>query len=352
MQLRRAFVAAAVALLALAGVAHADGELTMRGAYYKERATRVVQPMLDARFDVGEHGTVVAHTLVDAISSASVGAFEETRMEGGGGYSHVLMDETLTLGLKGRYSSEPDYESGFGSIRVAKELADRNFTAEVNLAYGHDEMSGIVSGFVRTGELDTYLGSLSLSQILSPQLIASVTYDATWLEGEQANLYRSVIAAGEELFEEAPDERLRQAFAGSLKYWHVPTHTTVIASYRYYRDDWHIRAHTPELRVIQDVGDLAWFTGRYRFHRQSKAFFFEEEYPVGMRPAIPSDDEKLSAFTSHTMGAQFEVTGEALGLTGRAGITRGQIVMEYVVQGTDFGNAVVAHAALTVPFEY
>src|SRR5262245_51543925 len=39
----------AVALvLAATGIAHADNSLTARTAYYKERSTRVVQPMVDA----------------------------------------------------------------------------------------------------------------------------------------------------------------------------------------------------------------------------------------------------------------------------------------------------------------
>lgn len=343
---------AVLALLGLAGVAHADGELTVRGAYYKEKATRVMQPMIDVKLDVGEHGTANGHMLADAITSASVGAFQETRIEAGGGYGHVLMDETLTLGGSLRYSSEPDYKSTFGVLRVAKELADRNFTIGLAGAAGRDKMSGIVGMNVRTGELTTWLGSVNASQILAPNLVVGLTVDVIALRGEQANLYRSVIANGMELPEEAPDYRRRQAIAGSVKYWLIPTNTTLIGTYRYYFDTWDIAAHTPELRAIQDVNDVAWFTARYRYHTQSKAYFFEDRYPDGVIPELPSDDQKLSSFTSHTMGAQLEVAGEALGLTDRLGATRAQIVIEYIVQSTAFGNAVVAHAALTVPIEY
>ena len=70
-------VISALALLVALAVptsARGDGELELRSFYYKERATRVVQPMLDARLDVGEHGAADGHLLVDAITSAS--AFE------------------------------------------------------------------------------------------------------------------------------------------------------------------------------------------------------------------------------------------------------------------------------------
>ena len=82
---------------AVAGTARADGSLTERDVYYKERSTRVIQPMLDGMFDAGERGLVAAHFLVDAITSASAGSgaanavpFTERRYEIGGGYTHEL----------------------------------------------------------------------------------------------------------------------------------------------------------------------------------------------------------------------------------------------------------------------
>ena len=56
---RRGAVAWAFSIALLSsGVARADAELVVSGAYYKERSTRVVQPMLDARFDVGASGEI------------------------------------------------------------------------------------------------------------------------------------------------------------------------------------------------------------------------------------------------------------------------------------------------------
>ena len=70
LQLAVAVAAGALALLA-AAPARADGTLAVRGVYYKERATRVMQPMLDGAFEAGERGLVTGHLLVDAITSAS-----------------------------------------------------------------------------------------------------------------------------------------------------------------------------------------------------------------------------------------------------------------------------------------
>jgi hypothetical protein len=205
------------------------------------------------------------------------------------------------------------------------------------------------------GELDTYIGSLILSQILSPNAIASVTYDLIYLDGDQHNLYRVEGIAGVPERENHPRERTRHAMAATVK-WFVPAWTTtLIGTFRYYHDDWGLHAGTPEVRVIKDLGndDTAWLTLRYRFHRQTEAYFYEDRYPTVRADMFVSDDAKLAAFDNHTLGAKLEVQGQALGWTeGRLATTRGQIVIEYVAQGSGFGNALVAHAALTVPFDY
>ncbi|MCX5747412.1 MAG: hypothetical protein NT062_33525, partial [Proteobacteria bacterium] len=89
MQLTTRVTLALALAVGAVGTAWADGEVSMRGVYYKERSTRVMQPMLDGMFEAGAHGIVDAHLLVDAITSASSSsgavdaAFTEQRYEGG-----------------------------------------------------------------------------------------------------------------------------------------------------------------------------------------------------------------------------------------------------------------------------
>ncbi|HUQ08178.1 MAG TPA: DUF3570 domain-containing protein [Kofleriaceae bacterium] len=344
-----------VALCATAAPVLADGELSFATAYYKERATRVMQPMLDGRFDVGDHGEAKAHMLVDAITSASVGVgeevFDETRVEGGVQYTHEI--DIFKIGGLFRYSTEPDYRSVFGGLRFQAELFDRNLTLSAAATIGHDNLSneGAPPMAPRLeGELDTKLASFGAAQLLTPNAIASVTYDLTQLDGEQANLYRYVITAGMQIRENHPDKRTRHAVAGTVKWFLPGTATTLIASYRRYFDSWKLKAHTPELRLIQELGDSALFAVRYRYHRQGKAYFYEGRY-AGPQELI-SADVKLSVFDSHTISTTFEVTGDVIGFTGFLGETRGQIIFEYVDQNNGFGHALIGHATLTVPLTY
>jgi hypothetical protein len=357
MQLVRALVIVAVAA-AGAGTAAADGEVTVRGAYYKEASTRVQQPMVDALFEVGEAGTLRAHALVDAITSASVASgadqapFSELRYEFGAGYTHEL--ERIRLDGSTRFSYEPDYTSLFGGARGEVELAEKNFVIGFGGSLGHDWVSnaGAQNPLAPpiTGTLTTALGSLSVSQLISPEAVASLTYDLAYLDGFQQNPYRTAITDIGLVPERHPETRLRHAIAGSARYYIKPTRTTAIAAYRFYTDDWGVQAHTPEVRAVQEAGQGIELGLRYRYYTQNAADFYAERY-MGTE-AFLTDDPKLSAFRSHTFEGKVGVLGGVFGLPGRWQDARFDVLLAYVDTDSDFRNAIVAQAALTLPFAY
>lgn len=355
-------IALVAAILTSTSIAHADGELSMRGFYYKESATRVVQPMVDAELDAGENGTVEAHMLVDAITSASVAsgaaatAFTERRYEVGGSYIHEL--DVITVTGFARYSTEPDYKSVFGGVSGVLSLARDNATVGLALARGSDDITndGAQTGMGDPieGSLSTSMGSVSFSQVLSPQVIAAATYDLVYLDGFQENAYRTVVAGGVIGPERVPDTRLRHAMYGSVRA-HVPTSsTTIIAGYRFYIDDWGIKAHTPEVRVVQEVGDDIVVHGRFRYYRQTAADFFKTIYDSNDPDVEPflTDDIKLSGFTGRTVGVKVDTSLGALGIRGDLARVRADVVLEHVTQNNRFGNAIVGMFGVTVPFEY
>lgn len=344
---------------ALAATAAADGEVSVRGLYYKEDATRVQQPMVDARLEVGEHGELETHFLIDVISSASVAAgndgasFDEVRYEHGMSYAHRLA-RVVRLGLGYRVSTEPDYDSVFVSANGAVEVAQRNTVLAAAFAQGLDQLSnGNAGGMFEpvTGDVLTSLVSASVSQVVSPIAVAALTYDLSYQSGFLANPYRTVNAGGETLPEAHPDSRLRHAVVASVRSFVIPTDTALVASYRFYADDWGVVAHTPEARVIQALGgDRASARLRYRYYRQTATEFYREVYD---RPqAFMTDDAKLAAFTGHTVGVRLDGELGLVGVAGRFERARAEVVVDYVVQGSRFGNGYVAQLALTVPLEY
>jgi hypothetical protein len=365
---------AVAAVIAAVAPAHADGTLSARGVYYKERATRVMQPMLDGMFEVGARGLVDAHFLVDAITSASSSSgaadtkpFTENRYEAGAGYAHQL--DGYKLGADAKYSTESDYKSIYAGVRGEAELAEKNTLVGLGGGFGSDTVSGGAGGGLgqlmlvckpgtpETPEcnLTTYSLFASASQIVSRYALVSVTYDFAALRGYQSNPYRTAIVgtgtAIGTLREQHPTSRNRHAVAASARYHLKDTDTTFVGAYRFYRDNWGIHAHTPELRAIQQVGASVDASVRYRFHDQTKAaYFYKDRYPE--EQMLITDDVKLSRFTSHTFEAKLGVLGEAVGLDGRWAGARFEGILQYLVQQNRFGNAVVAHVALTFPLEY
>jgi Protein of unknown function (DUF3570) len=374
---------ALLALMIVAGTASADGEVSVRGVYYKERSTRVEQPMLDAMFDAGTRGIVTAHFLVDAITSASAGSgaanakpFTELRKEGGLGYTRELDGPTeswldkLRVGGDTKYSTESDYTSFYLGGRVEADIAQKNATIALAGGVSSDNVTNAgaqspmggpliqcdVTSTAQASEcpLTTYSGFASVSQIVSKNAIVALSYDLAKLDGYQANPYRTVITASGLAPEVHPNSRLRQSIAATLRYYVQPTGTTLIAAYRYYHDDWHIRAHTPELRIVQEVGTMADASILVRYYRQSASYFYADRYPAldPTKVNYVTDDPKMSAFDGLTMAAKLGVRGEEFGLTGNWAGARFEGIIEYITQHNRFGDAVVAHVALTLPFSY
>jgi hypothetical protein len=369
-------------LLASSALAHADGELTVRGVYYKERSTRVVQPMLDGMFEVGTRGLFTGHLLVDAITSASASSgaapatpFTENRYEGGAGYGHELDGpdgsflDVVRLGAQGKVSSEPDYKSLYIGVRAEAEVAQKNATLSLGAgvssdtidASGTQNTSGLSGGIKLmcpgdmlpvsdACDLKTYSMFASASHILSKNALVGVGYDLVHQDGFLSNAYRSVIIAPVPVPERHPYDRTRHALGVSARYYVPSAQATFIAAYRYYWDSWDLHAHTPEVRIVQQVGRTADASIRYRYYTQDASFFWEDRYR--MVQTYVTDDPKMSPFSGHLFEAKLGVIGETFGLEGRWAGARIEGILEYIVQHNRFGNAVVAHAALTVPFEY
>jgi hypothetical protein len=379
LQLRRVTL---VVVLVAAGTARADGTLSMRGVYYKERSTRVMQPMLDGMFETGARGLVTGHLLVDAITSASASsgaaaaqAFTERRYEGGLGYAHELSGpqdsflDVLRVAGEVKYSSEPDYQSMYSGLRAEAEVAQKNATVGIGGGIAIDEINNEGAQSPMGGPLlrcdnnqmtatetscplRTYVLFTSASHLLSKSSIVGVSYDIAKLEGFTSNAYRQAITAAGPVAERHPNDRLRHAFAISARYFWTRTKSAIIGQYRYYFDDWDIHAHTPEVRVIQEVGTTAEASVRYRYYTQDAAFFWQRRYGDPMSLQYITDDPKMSAFDGHLMEAKLAILGETFGLGGRWAGARFEGIIQYIVQNNRFGNAVVAHAALTLPFEY
>jgi hypothetical protein len=269
---------AGILLLALAGTlvpragARADNEVTIRGAYYREPSTRVIQPVVEISKDLPGGFDVRAHYLVDTITSASAAAapgadnvFTEIRNEVALGVGKNWNRTRVTLSYK--YSAESDYWSHSMWASVAQRLwAD---TATIGFSGG---VSLDQVGFrgLRTPDclvppstscpLTSIFGGFAYTQVLSPVDVAQINLDATNMWGFLENPYRPY--PPNSMYEVFPDNRLRTAV--SVRYAHyVPeAQAGIQLQYRYYHDfdpkafssdPWGLSASTVEARIYKQV---------------------------------------------------------------------------------------------------
>ena len=356
------------ATLCATRLAVAEPWLALRGAYYKERATRVVQPMLDAHLEPTAGSAIDAHLLVDTITSASASTgsmieFTERRWELGLAWL-TEVGRRARAGLSTKVSQEGDYSSFFGAVRGELEFAERNTTVVLVVGRGFDEITnGVATGEGAIGTprqteaLSTGLTSIGVTQLLGRRLIGTLTYDFIDLHGFQANIYRVVRVGETRAPETVPELRLRHALHAGLRAYVPATRSVLAVGYRFYVDDWGIVAHTPQLRISQELAHGLELRASYRFHSQGAADFFADQYGQEEVDAALAgrgfvvDDEKLSAHRTHVLRGQLELALARFGATGRIGEMRVDVVVERIVQETAFGNAWAAQVGLWVPLD-
>lgn len=284
----------------------------MRGAYYREESTRVVQPMLEFSKDLPAGFDVGGHTLVDAITSASIGQgvaqdrlFQERRYEGaivaGKSWGHTR------LGGFFRHSNEPDYVSNTVGLTFAHGVWENSGTLMVNLAAGHDD---IQPKFQDPKKLDLVFGGVAYQQALSPVTIAEVGYEAFYLNGFQGNPYLSHPSLGRGRI---PAVRLRHVVAARIARFVPALGVAAQLHYRFYLDQdsslragpWGMVAHSVEGRVSKELGRDVEVRLSYRFHSQGGAGFYCKNPPnflndcYEMNALFHSVDEKFGGLSTH-----------------------------------------------------
>jgi len=276
-------------------MARADDYVAVRGAYYREASTRVIQPMVEVQRESPSGIDVGAHFLIDTITSASIAAgttvdnvFTEIRDEVG--FRVRKRWERSDLSVAYKYSSESDYWShSFGvsyGMRLWADTAALRFTAgrswDTMSAKGRtpDCRPGHPAEFCT---LDAWFGGVSYSQVLSPVSIGQVSVESAYLDGFQGNLYRMVPSLMK--YEFLPERRLRSAITPRFAYYIPSTDTGFQLHYRLYfdfypgdsgtpSDPWELSSHTIEARVYQQVTPTLQVRFAFRYYRQSHAAFW------------------------------------------------------------------------------
>lgn len=350
------------------------GDAQLRGNYYWDRSTRVLAPEIIAQLEAPQGTRVRVEYLIDTITSASIAAgaledvrFTEVRHDVDLKAGHELVERENPVDLFGgvRFSKEPDYFSFASLFQPTIWLADRATMFRGRVAYRHDEIGqnfrggsqqrpgnmGGTSADKFRETLDAISIAAGWEQALTRTSILELGYDFTYQRGFLANPYRSVLSGQRP--EEHPDQRFRNLLFLRLA-WYVPrSRTSLQTLYRSYFDNWKVGAINPELRIYQELSPSFQARFRYRYYKQTSAFFYESDpNQYTFEDQYVTADPKLSAFHINELGIQFLVLGAFLEGRAHRSIAGAQVDLSFNYRWNTnaFGNQVVAQTGLRIPF--
>ncbi len=235
----------------------------------------------------------------DVLAGASEYSEDRDEYTIGGNY---LYDNTLMSAFY-TYSDENDYEANTAGFDISHDMFGDLTTVSLGFTYGWDTIMRVDAPEFEE-DLRRTQYRVSLSQVLTSKIKASLSYEATIEDGFLNNPYRFVIIGnvpqglGSEVY---PGTRTSQATAvRATKYWDFKGATSL--GYRYFRDTWDIVAHTVDFTYSQYIGER-WLTDLYmRYYTQDAADFYSNNFAVARN--YMARDKELSTFDSYSVGAK------------------------------------------------
>ncbi len=199
------------------------------------------------------------------------------------------------------FSNEHDYDSKALSLEASFSSEDNNRTWNFGLGASSDKISATGRNVHETRHGNDFM--LGVSQVLTPQDLAQMTWTHTEGRGYFSDPYKSL--------DIRPRERKQDAWLLRHNHYFAQAQGTLRLSYRYYSDSFAIRAHTVGVEYAQALGDSWVLTPSLRLYSQTAAdFYFDPRYtflyiPVGYEVGgsqFVSEDQRLSAFGARTLG--------------------------------------------------
>lgn len=224
-----------------------------------------------------------------------------------------------TRGIALSYSTEYDYKSHGISLNFAKASVDNNREVSLRAGAFFDTWTAILPPELRPegygsgaeGDRDpvahkprnSYNVGLSLSQIVNKRLQVLLTVEPSFQQGLLSTpFHRIYFRDGSETVERLPGSRLKLPIGVRLHYF-LGDRVIVRTFYRYYIDDWGMRAHTVNLEAPVKLTSFASVSPFYRFSRQTAVRYFAPYGQHTLTERYFTSDYDISGFTSQFLGA-------------------------------------------------
>ena len=251
---------------------------------------------------------------VDSISSASIDVltqgspYSEQRTQWTGNVDYMHADTTMSASYS--YSSESDYKADTYSFSISQSMFGDLTNVTIGYSRGYDDvLDNFDPAFKENANHQNY--HVSLSQVLTKDLLLSLNYDAVTDEGYLNNPYRNVLvlndpndpSAGANFNtpERYPNTHTSNAVSANFLYY-LPYRASLRTGYRYYTDDWDISAHTVDISYTHPLRDRWIFDIGFRYYQQTRADFYADLFDRPDQQNFMARDKELSEFKDYSVG--------------------------------------------------
>ena len=258
-----------------------------------------------------DHYTSASSDKVD-LSANSSASHADTRFYPSLTWSRENEQKGTTIGAGLSSSTEFDYQSFGGNISFAQKTRNRmgEFSAKAQVYLDNVKLVTPVelrnppgNDHYGSATRNTYVGSLSYSQIVNKQLQLMFLADVVQQQGFLSLPFYRVYFKDASVHQEAlPDSRTKIPLAIRANYF-AGDKVILRAYYRFYTDNWGITAHTADLEIPVKITPFISVSPFYRYYTQTAAKYFAPYQQHTNAEQFYTSNYDLSAFNSSFFGA-------------------------------------------------
>jgi len=244
------------------------------------------------------------------ISSASSG---DQRIYPSLSWNRANEQKRTTIGASLSLSSEYDYLSIGAGVNVFKDSRDKSRQVGMRLQTYQDFVSMIYPIEQRDGKSggtesrNTYSATASYSQIINTRLQVLFLLDLAYQKGFLSLPFNRVYFDDNSVsIEKLPGSRLKYPASVRLNYF-LGDRIILRTFYRYYADDWGLKAHTAEIETPIKITPFVSISPFYRYYSQSAVDYFAAYEEHDKQENFYTSDYDLSKFNSHFAGAGLRI---------------------------------------------
>lgn len=300
--------------------------------HHTSASTKLINAVPDGESTTIYTGKINAKTAASSGTSGVSGAsskFIGWRIYPSINYFVKNLEKNTTYGIGAYYSREFDYQSIGGELSFVKASQDNNSEFSVKAMAFFDQRLEILPIELRpnyTGKVankeenddeneggenyklwnkNSYSVNFAYSKIINPRLQMSLLADFAYQDGLLSIPYNRVYFTNNTVSNERlPMKRMKIPLGMRLNYFLGETFI-FRTYYRYFFDDWGIKAHTAQLEIPVKISPFFSVSPFYRYHNQTGNDYFKPYGTHNPGEKYYSSDYDLASFSSQNIGMNF-----------------------------------------------